>query len=73
MECVESFKHTPHYAGYQIREDFFDEVHAYEVLEHLGRQGDYRSFFATFANIYRVLVPGGLLLATVPSRYSGWL
>lgn len=51
----------------------YDEVHAYEVLEHLGRQGDYRSFFATFAEIWRVLKPGGYLCATVPSRYSQWL
>jgi hypothetical protein len=59
--------------GTTIKSDYFDEVHAYEVLEHLGRQGDYKSFFNTFYNIYRVLVPNGLLFATCPSRYSGWL
>lgn len=57
----------------RIKESVFQEVHAYEVLEHLGRQGDARSFFHTFSNIYRVLVPGGYLCATVPSRYSPWL
>lgn len=50
----------------------FDEVHAYCVLEHLGRQGDYRSFFATFAEIYRVLKPGGYLCALVPHRLDKW-
>lgn len=53
--------------------DVFDEVHAYEVLEHLGSQGDAPSFFDVFSEIYRVLKPGGYLFATVPSRYSGWL
>ena len=52
--------------------DSFDEVHAYEVLEHLGRQGDYRSFFRDFGEIYRVLKPGGRLFATCPSRSSEW-
>jgi SAM-dependent methyltransferase len=54
-------------------DDYFDEVHAYEVLEHLGRQGDVVRFFSTFADIYRVLKPGGFLAATVPSRFSPWL
>lgn len=53
-------------------DDTFDEVHAYCVLEHLGRQGDYKSFFDTFAEIYRVLKPGGLLFAICPSRNSAW-
>ena len=50
----------------------FDQVHAYEVLEHLGRQGDFKAFFAHFGEIYRVLKPGGLLLATVPAWDSVW-
>lgn len=50
----------------------FDEVHAYEVLEHLGRQGEVESFFASFEPIYHVLKPGGFLCATVPSIHSPW-
>lgn len=53
-------------------EDSFDEVHAYEVLEHLGRQGDYKAFFRDFGEIYRVLKPGGHLFATCPSWKSSW-
>lgn len=56
-----------------IGNDSFDEVHAYEVLEHLGRQGDALAYFATFAEIWRILKPHGHLYATVPSRYSPWL
>lgn len=58
---------------WSLTDSAYDEVHAYEVLEHLGRQGDYRSFFDTFSEIWRVLKPGGYLCATVPSRYSQWL
>lgn len=50
----------------------FDEVHAYEVLEHLGQQGDYHSFFAHFAEIWRILKPDGLLCATVPWWGDVW-
>ncbi len=56
-----------------FKESMFAEVHAYEVLEHLGCQGDISSFFSTFANIYRVLIPGGMLFCTCPSRHSPWL
>lgn len=58
---------------WSLTDSAYDEVHAYEVLEHLGRQGDYRSFFDTFGEIWRVLKPGGYLCATVPSRYDPWL
>lgn len=57
----------------KIIENYFDEVHAYEVLEHLGQQGDITSFFHTFDNLYRILRNGGHLFATCPSRYSAWL
>lgn len=53
-------------------DDSFDEVHLYEVLEHLGRQGDYKSFFALFSEFYRVLRPGAILYATVPAWNDRW-
>ena len=51
----------------------FDEVHAYEVLEHLGQQGDFRAFFAQFSELWRILKPGGYLCGTSPARESPWL
>jgi SAM-dependent methyltransferase len=51
----------------------FDEIHAYEVLEHLGRQGDWRGFFEEWNEYYRLLKPGGHFVATVPSTKSVWL
>ena len=53
--------------------DFFDEVHAYNVLEHLGRQGDFLSFFAHFSEIYRILKPGSFLCAITVPHNSKWL
>jgi predicted SAM-dependent methyltransferase len=50
----------------------FDEIHAYEVLEHTGRQGDWRFFFAQFSDFWRILKPGGWLAATCPSYRSMW-
>ncbi len=51
----------------------YEEVHAYEVLEHIGRQGCYHSFFETMYEIYRILTPGGHLCASVPALHSPWL
>ena len=44
----------------------FDEIHAYEVLEHCGTQGDGKYFFAQFAEFWRMLKPDGLICISVP-------
>ena len=53
-------------------DDEFDEIHAYEVLEHTGRQGDWRFFFAQWSEFWRILRPGGRFYATVPAPTSPW-
>lgn len=53
--------------------DYFDEIHAYEILEHFGKQGHYRGLFATFRALWSRLAPGGLLVGTCPSLQSKWL
>jgi hypothetical protein len=50
----------------------FSEVHAYECLEHTGRQGDAAFFFQQFYEFWRILHAGGLLFITVPSPKSVW-
>ena len=50
----------------------FSEIHAYEVLEHVGRQGDFRGFFMEFREYWRVLKSGGFFTATVPAKGSAW-
>ncbi len=53
---------------YPFVSDTFDEIHAYEVLEHTGQQGDYLFFFSQFEEFWRILKPGGVLFATVPAE-----
>jgi SAM-dependent methyltransferase len=71
--CGADIVHDLEELPWPIDDDSFDECHAYCVLEHLGRQGDWRSFFAHFGEIYRILKPGGHLFAVVPSRNDKWL
>lgn len=56
-----------------FEENSFDEIHAYEVLEHTGQQGDYKFFFKQFSEFWRILRPGGHLFGTSPSINSPWL
>jgi SAM-dependent methyltransferase len=53
-------------------DDMFDEVHAYEVLEHTGAQGDWRFFFNQFYEFWRILKPGGFLVGTCPMWDELW-
>ena len=53
-------------------DDSFDELHCYEVLEHLGQQGDAETLLRQFADYWRVLKPGGLLCASCPTWHSMW-
>lgn len=47
-------------------DEAFDEIGCYDVLEHLGRQGDWRGFFEEFTEYWRILKPGGLFGIIVP-------
>jgi predicted SAM-dependent methyltransferase len=55
-----------------FEENTFDEIHAYEVIEHLGQQGDYRAWFAEWEEWWRLLKPGGTIFATSPHWSSPW-
>ena len=49
-----------------FEDETFAEIHAYDVLEHIGRQGDWRDFFDQYAEYHRLLVPGGMMAILVP-------
>ncbi len=45
---------------------------AHDVLEHLGQQGDYKTFFEEFSEWYRILKPGGILAGISPKWDGQW-
>jgi hypothetical protein len=49
-----------------------EEIHAYNVLEHCGTQGDYLFFFKQFEDFWRVLKPNGFLCFTCPTSNDIW-
>ena len=51
---------------YPIEDSKFHEIHAYEILEHCGSQGDGDFFFEQFNEFHRILKPGGFMVITVP-------
>ena len=53
-------------------DDMFDEIHAYEVLEHTGQQGDWRFFFNQFYELWRIMKPNAYLCCAVPAWDSKW-
>lgn len=57
---------------YPFPDHSFDEIHAYEVMEHVGQQGDWPFFFAQFTELYRIAKPGGHLCMTFPHHTSPW-
>ena len=57
---------------YPFEDGEFDEIHAYEVLEHCGTQGDVRFFFDQFNEFHRILKPGGVFCCSVPDYRSIW-
>ena len=55
-----------------FEDDSYDEIHAYDVLEHVGTQGDYKFFFSQFQDFWRILRPGGLFFGICPHPSSPW-
>lgn len=56
-----------------FKDNSFDEIHCYEVLEHLAYQGDYKFFFSEFTEYARILKPDGYFFASCPAYGSKWV
>lgn len=66
LELIEKGQQIP------VAAESFDEIHAYDVLEHYGTPGDYNGFFMGFRELWRILKPGGLLIANTPMWDVMW-
>jgi len=55
-----------------FEDETFEGIHAYEVLEHVGRQGDYSFFFSQFNDFWRLLKPKGRMYISFPRYDSVW-
>lgn len=47
-------------------DNYFDEIGAYDVLEHWGAQGDWKAWFDEFEEYWRLLKPHGYMSILVP-------
>jgi len=70
--CKADVVHDLNILPYPFDDNMFDEIHAYEVLEHCGTQGDFRFFFNQFSEFHRILKPGGYMIGTCPHWDSPW-
>lgn len=70
--CKPDIEHDLNFLPLPFGDDHFDEIHAYEVLEHCGSQGDWRFFFNQFYEFWRILKPNAYLVATVPLWDRKW-
>lgn len=70
--CRPDILHDLESLPYPFEDNNFDEIHAYEVLEHTGKQGDWMFFLEQFAEFWRILKPGGKFAAIVPSYKDLW-
>ena len=70
--CKPNVVHDLNELPLPFADDSFDEIHAYEVLEHVGVQGDWKFFFDQFYEFWRILKPDGLFVGTCPMWDSKW-
>jgi len=65
--------HDLNYLPYPFVNNSFDEIHAYEVMEHVGKQGDWQFFFDQWAELARIAKPNALFFGTSPHYTSPWV
>lgn len=70
--CAPDVTHDLCSIPYPFPDNQFDEIHAYDVLEHTGQQGDWKFFFDQFTEFHRILKPKGHFYGVSPDISSRW-
>jgi predicted SAM-dependent methyltransferase len=70
--CKPDVVHDLNQLPYPFEDNQFDEIHACHVLEHCGRQGDWRFFFKQCEEFWRITKPGGTFHGICRHRNSVW-
>ena len=71
-DCAPDVVHDLAALPYPFASDSLSEIHAYDCLEHVGAQGDWRFFFAQWSEFWRILKPGGHFMGICPKPDSPW-
>jgi SAM-dependent methyltransferase len=71
-DCKPDVLHDLNVLPYPFEDNTFDEIHAIDILEHTGQQGDWRFFFAQFQEFWRIMKPGGYFVGACPMWDSPW-
>lgn len=71
-DCKPDVVHDLNILPYPFEDNYFNEIHAVDILEHTGQQGDWRFFFAQFSEFWRILKPGGFIMGACPKWDSPW-
>lgn len=71
-DCKPDVIHDLNVLPYPFENNTFDEIHASDILEHTGQQGDWKFFFAQFTEFWRILKPGGFFIGSCPMWDSPW-
>ena len=67
-DVVWNLEHLP----LPFEDNQFDSVSAFDVMEHIGQQGDWKFFFRQWSDIWRILKPGGHFCGISPDIESRW-
>jgi SAM-dependent methyltransferase len=71
-DCKPDVLHDLNILPLPFPDNTFDEIHAVDILEHTGQQGDWKFFFAQFSEFWRIMKPGGYFMAACPKWDSPW-
>jgi SAM-dependent methyltransferase len=70
--CKPDVLHDLNILPLPFEDNTFNEIHAVDILEHTGQQGDWKFFFAQFSEFWRILKPGGYFVGACPKWDSVW-